>query len=90
MRTWCDTHDSFVVDPQNHLAMEDVFSTEFGLKTQWWWFWRESKVACGIIMTGASRQNNFVWSAWPLDQNPRNWSIFSTMEWIGSMYIGVV
>jgi hypothetical protein len=47
---------------------------EFGLKTLWWWFRRESKVVRGFIVKGVSRRNNFVWSAWPSDQYPRSWS----------------
>ena len=66
------------------------FLTEFGLKTWWWQFRWESNATCGVITKGASRRSNFVWSAWPLDQYPKSWSILPPTEWIGSMYLAVV
>jgi hypothetical protein len=66
------------------------FSTEFGLKTQWWQFLRESEAARSIIAKGALRGSNFMWSAWPSDQNLRSWSILPPAKWIGSMYLRVV
>jgi hypothetical protein len=59
------------VKPQNHQLL--VFA-EFGLKTRWCRFRRESKAARGFIVKGASRRNNFVWHVWPSDQSPRSWS----------------
>jgi hypothetical protein len=80
-----------VVDPKKPPnTTDDVFSTEFGLKTRHRWFLRESEAACGIITEGTRRRSNFMWSTWPSDQNPRSWSISPSAKWIGSMYIGVV
>jgi hypothetical protein len=36
-------------------AVDDGFSTEFGLKTRWWRFQREYMVARGVIVKGMSR-----------------------------------
>jgi hypothetical protein len=49
MRTWCDTHGGFVVDPQNHHAYGWRVWLSLGLKTQRRWFRRESLVARGVI-----------------------------------------
>jgi hypothetical protein len=37
-----------------------------------------------------SRGSNFMWSAWPSDQNPRSWPISPSAKWIGSMYLGII
>jgi hypothetical protein len=46
---------------------EGGFSIKFGLKTRWWRFQWESKVALGVIVKGALRRSNFVSSTWPSD-----------------------
>ena len=60
-----------------------------------WWLSLENPPSAteaegGGIMKGVSRRSNFMWSAWPSDQNPRIWSILLPTKWIGSMYLGVV
>jgi hypothetical protein len=68
--------------PPNALRMGDW---RLDLKTRRWQFQWESVATRGIIAKGASRRSNFMWSAWPLDQKPRNLSISPSVEWIGSM-----
>jgi hypothetical protein len=83
----CATHDDFLVESQNHPA---AGFAEFGPQNSVMRFRRESKTACGLIAKSACRRSNFMWSAWPLDRNPKSWSIFPLAKWIGSIYVGVV
>jgi hypothetical protein len=61
-------------------ATDGGFLTEFNLKTRRWRFRWESEAAYGVIMKGSSRQNNFVWSLWLSDHNPRSLSILLPAE----------
>jgi hypothetical protein len=83
----CATRDSFVVEPQNHLVAGFV---KFGPQNSVVRFWQESKEAHGVVTKVASRQSNFVWSVWPSNKNPRSWSILPSVNWMSSMYVGVV
>jgi hypothetical protein len=79
-----------VFEPQNHPALQMAGFAEFGPQSLAVQFRRESEVACGVIVKGASRQSNFVWSTWPLDAYPRSWSILPLVKWMSSMYLAVV
>jgi hypothetical protein len=75
--TRCDTHGGLVIEPQNHPALRMEGFGEFGPKN--------SVAACGVIAKRASRQCNFVWSAWPSYRKPRSWSILPLAEWVDYM-----
>jgi hypothetical protein len=75
-----------VVEHQNH---PPAGFAEFGSQNSAAQFQRELEATCGIIAKCASRQSNFLWSVWPLDQNLRCWSISHPSKWIGSMYLWV-
>jgi hypothetical protein len=68
------THDVLMDEPQNHPAVQMAGFVEFVPQNSVVRFWRESRVAHGVIMKGVSRRNNFVWSAWPSDAYSRSWS----------------
>jgi hypothetical protein len=76
-RTWGRACDALltavsVVEPQNHPV---AGFTKFGPQNSMVRFPWKSEATHGIIAKCASRRSNFVWSAWPSDQNPRSWSI---------------
>ena len=67
-RTWgtrmqCDIHGGLVVDPRKTTRRyRRRVWLSLGLKTRRWRFQWEPEVARGVIMKGASRRSNFVWS----------------------------
>jgi hypothetical protein len=63
-----------VVEPQNSVVR----------------FRRGLEAARGVIAKGALRRSNFVKSVWSSDEKHRSWSILPLVEWIESMYLGVV
>jgi hypothetical protein len=79
-RIRCATHGGFklsVVEPQNHPT---AGFAEFGPQISIVSFQQESDVARDIIKKGASRQSNFVCSAWSSDQNPKSWFILPRLS----------
>jgi hypothetical protein len=88
MRMEYATHDSLVVDRQNHPNVtEGWFVGPQNLVVR---FRRESRAAHGVITKGVPRGGNFVKSSWPSNGKPRSWFILPLTEWIGSMYLEVV
>jgi hypothetical protein len=79
-----------VVEHQKHPTLLFAIFVGFGPQNSAVWFWRESKVAHGVIVKGASRQSNFMRNVWSLDRYSRSWSILPLARWMNSMYLGVV
>jgi hypothetical protein len=74
---------SMVEDWKDMCSVHGGMSTRCDTHGVWWWNLEKTpnaiddgfSIESGIIMEGASRQNNFVWSTWTSDQNSRSWSI---------------
>jgi hypothetical protein len=71
---------SELVAPQNDPTLRRVGFAEFGPQNLVVQFQQESEEARGVIVKGATRRSNFVWSAWPLDAYFSSWSILSWLS----------
>jgi hypothetical protein len=83
--TWCDTHGSLVVEPQNHPALQMSSFTEFEPQNSdvvvpegtSGGTWRHSE---GCIKAKQLRVERMA-----IRSKTRSWSIFPLVEWIYSM-----